>query len=181
MKNHTLSPLTEKEKKFAEQNHGLVYDFLHKHGYSIDEYYNVVITGYLKAVQIYHRREELRNKYAFPFISQQYMRAEIGNESKTQNAQKRKPVEVVISLDVDCTDEAFYKSAGRKSTEADVLDKMIYDTVLRGLSESRRKIVLLKMNGYNDKEVYSMLGIPSSTYYKEMQRIRAVVKELMFA
>jgi len=37
------------------------------------------------------------------------------------------------------------------------------------------------MNGYNDKEVYSMMGIPSSTYYKEMQRIRAIVKELMLA
>ncbi len=181
MKNHTLSTLTEQEKKFAEQNHGLVYDFLHKRGYSIEEYYNVVIPGYLKAVQIYHRREDIRNKYAFPFISQQYMRSAIGNDSMTQNAQKRKPVEVVISLDADCPDEVFYKSTGRKSAEADVLDKMLYDSVLKELSESRRKIVLLKMNGYNDKEVYSMMGIPSSTYYKEMQRIRAVVKELMFA
>ena len=109
------------------------------------------------------------------------MRSAIGNDSMTQNAQKRKPVEVIISLDVGCPDEVFYKSAGRKSAEADVLDKMLYDSVLKGLSESRRKIVLLKMNGYNDKEVYSMMGIPSSTYYKEMQRIRAVVKALMFA
>jgi len=180
MKNHTLSPLTEQEKKFAEKNHGLVYDFLHKRCYSIDEYYNVVIPGYLKAVQIYNRREDIRNKYAFPFISKQYMRAEIKDYFRIQYAQKRKPVEMIISLDADCSDEAFYKSTGRKSAEADVLEKMLYDTVLKGLSESRRKIVLLKVNGYNDKEVYTMMGIPSSTYYKEMQRIRAVVKELMF-
>lgn len=180
MKNHTLSQLTEQEKRFAEQNHGLVYDFLYKRGYSIEEYYNVVIPGYLKAVQIYHRKVDLRNKYAFPFISQQYMRAEIKDYFRTQEAQKRKPVEVVISIDVDCPDEAFYKSTGRKSAEADVLEKMLFDTVLKGLSENRRKIVLLKVNGYNDKEVYSMMGIPSSTYYKEMQRIRAIVKELMF-
>ncbi|MDR1772419.1 MAG: hypothetical protein LBS02_17565 [Hungatella sp.] len=180
MKNHTLSPLTEKEKKFAEQNHGLVYDFLHKRGYSIEEYYNVVIPGFLKAIQIYHRREDIRDKYAFPFISQQYMRAEIKDYFRIQDAKKRKPVEMAISLDADCSDEAFYKFTGRKSAEADVLEKILYDTVLRGLSESRRKIVLLKVNGYNDKEVYSMMGIPSSTYYKEMQKIRAIVKELMF-
>lgn len=180
MKNHTLSPLTETEKKFAEQNHGLVYDFLHKHGYSIEEYYNVAIFGYLKAVQIYHRRKDLQDKYAFPFIGQQYMRSEIKDYFRTQDTQKRKPVEVVVSIDADCPDEAFYKSMGRKSAEADVLDKLLYDNVLKGLSESRRKIVLLKVNGYNDKEVYSIMGIPSSTYYKEMQRIRAVIKELMF-
>lgn len=127
MKNHTLSPLTEQEKKFAEQNHDLVYNFLHKRGYSIEEYYSVVIPGYLKAVRVYHRREDIRNKYAFPFISQQYMRAEIKDYFRIQDAQKRKPVEVIISLDTDCPDEVFYKSVGRKSAEADVLDKMLYE------------------------------------------------------
>lgn len=36
-------PLTEEQRRFAEQNHNLVYKFLHQHGLSIDEYYDIVI------------------------------------------------------------------------------------------------------------------------------------------
>lgn len=67
-------PLTVKERKFAADNHNLVYSFLHRFGYSLELYYDIAIFGYLKSVQIYNRREDLKNKYTFPFISQQYMR-----------------------------------------------------------------------------------------------------------
>lgn len=43
-----LEKLTETEKKFAEENHNLVYGFLHKNGYSIESFYNIVVFGYLK-------------------------------------------------------------------------------------------------------------------------------------
>ena len=39
--------------------------------------YDIAIFGFLKAVQIYNRREDLRKKYAFPFISQQYISFQI--------------------------------------------------------------------------------------------------------
>ena len=62
---YKLEPLTDFERKFATENHNLVYDFLHRHGYSLENYYEVAIFGFLKAVQIYNRREDLRNKYSF--------------------------------------------------------------------------------------------------------------------
>lgn len=96
-----LEKLTEQEKKFAEDNHNLIYGFLHRYRYSIEEWYNVVVFGYLKAVQTYNRRKELQGKYDFPFIAWQYMRSEIGNHFKIQNSQKRKPPQSVISLDSD--------------------------------------------------------------------------------
>lgn len=36
-----LEKLTESEKKFAEENHNLVYGFLHKNGYSIESFYEL--------------------------------------------------------------------------------------------------------------------------------------------
>ena len=50
-----LEKLSVIERKFAEENHNLIYGFLHKHGYSIEDFYSIVVFGYLKAVQEYHR------------------------------------------------------------------------------------------------------------------------------
>ncbi|WP_313184741.1 hypothetical protein [Lacrimispora sp.] len=181
MKNHTLSPLTEQEKKFAEESHDLVYKLLRIYGYSIEEYYDIAIFGYLKAVQLYLRREDLRNKFKFSTICWLSMKTEIKDNFVAQNAQKRKPVETVVSLDAEYAEgDGFYNIIGGKSTEADVLEKIMIDTVLENLPEKYRKITHLKMNGYNNKEIYTAMGIPSSTYTIEMQRIRVAVKELMF-
>ncbi len=178
MKGHKLQPLRKSEKIYAEENHNLVYGFLHRYGYSIEEYYNVVIFGYLKAVQVYHRREDLQEKCDFAFISWQYMRAEIGNHFRMENSKKRKPEEKVSSLNYSDM-ENMTCSVNGKSPEADVIENLLLETVLDNLKGIQREIVRLKISGYSNKEIYMLLGIPSSTYYKELQRIRIAVEELL--
>lgn len=175
-----LEKLTESEKKFAEENHNLVYGFLHKNGYSIESFYNVVVFGYLKSVQVYHRREDLQSKYDFPFIAWQYMRSEIGNNLRMKNGQKRKPERTVISLDAEYNNiEDFYNVLGGKSAENDVMEKLLVADIMGNLTEVQRKIIQLKIDGYDNKEVYLMLEIPSSSFYKEMRRIRITVENLI--
>lgn len=175
-----LEKLTESEKKFAEENHNLVYGFLHRYKYSIGEYYNVVIFAYLKAVQMYHRRKDLQNKCDFPFISWQYMRSEVGNHFRMKNAQKRTATYGTVSFDSDNEEmENFYNIVGGKSAEDDVMEKILFTEVMENLSDKQRKIAELKIDGYNNKEIYLMLQIPSSTYYLEVQRIRATVENLI--
>ena len=43
MENNKLQPLNDVEKRMSEEHHGLVYSFLHRHGYSIEEFYNICI------------------------------------------------------------------------------------------------------------------------------------------
>ena len=77
-----LKPLTEEEKELATENHSLVYSFLHRHNYAIEDFYNVVICGYLRSVQVYNRRNDIKEKYQLAFIAEQYMRAEIANHER---------------------------------------------------------------------------------------------------
>ena len=63
MERYRLEKLTEEEKKLAEENHNLVYAYLHTYGYSVETYYNIVIFGYLKGIQVYCRRVDLQKKY----------------------------------------------------------------------------------------------------------------------
>ena len=183
MDNYKLEPLTEFERKFATENHNLVYDFLHGYGYSLENYYDVAIFGYLKAVQIYNRRGDLRSKYAFPFISQQYMRSEIGNYFRTEGAKKRRPSGIVVSLDAEYTEtENLYNcigAVGGKSPESEVMTMERVTELLKGLSHTQRKIAEMKIDGYKSKEIYSALEMKSSTYYVEVQRIKKVLAEMI--
>lgn len=179
MDNYKLEKLTDFERKFATENHNLVYDFLHRHGYSLEIYYDIAIFGYLKAVQIYNRREDLRNKYAFPFISQQYMRSELGNHCRTEDAKKRKPSGTVVSLDAEYSEtENLYNCigvAGGRSPESEVVAMEQVTELLNGLSDMQRRIAEMKIDGYNSKEIYSALEMKPSTYYVEVKRIKNVL------
>ena len=182
MENYKLHPLTDSERKFAEENHNLVYRFLHQYGYSLENYYDIAIFGFLKAVQIYSHREDLRKKYAFPFISWQYMRSEIGNHFRTESAKKRKPSGTVVSLDMeywktedfcDCIDVS-----GGKSPESEVVTMEYMTGILNSLSETQRKITEMKIDGYRSKEICSVLEMKPSVYYLEVRRIRKALKKM---
>ena len=172
MERHMIQPFTEQERKFAEENHNFIYGFLRKHGYSIEEFYNIAVFGYLKAVQVYHRKEKLNGNYNFSSIADKYMRAEISNHFKSESRKKRKPAGTIVSLDDDGMEN---NCVGGKSAEAEILDKETVKELLDKLTEVQRKIAELKMDGYSNREVYLFLEIKPSTYYKELQRIKTTL------
>lgn len=175
-----LQPLSDMEKRQAEENHGLVYSFLHRHGYPIEEFYNIAIFGYLKGIQVYNRKEDLRKKYQFAFICEQYMRAEIKDHFRVQNAQKRKPTETILSLDANHTEtESLYNLVGGKFVEDELLETELLKEICENLSEVQRNILKLKLEGYSNKEVHLSLEIPVSTYYKELDRIKVIFEGLV--
>ena len=165
------------------ENHNLVYDFLHRHGYSLENYYDVVIFGFLKAVQVYNRRKDLQEKYDFPFISQQYMRSEVGNHCRTENAKKRKPSETLVSLDAEYAETEnlynFVGVAGGKSPESEMVEMERIAEILSRLSDIQRKIAGLKVDGYSNREIISALEIKPSTYYVEVNRIKKILSDLI--
>lgn len=50
-----LRPMTKEEREFAEQHHNLVIDYLRCKRLPMNDFYDVVIFGYLSAVQQYFR------------------------------------------------------------------------------------------------------------------------------
>jgi len=59
---------------FAEQNHDLVIDYLHRKRLPMDDYYDVVIFGYLSAVQQYFRDNGVRCTAIFnPFVNRYFV------------------------------------------------------------------------------------------------------------
>lgn len=167
-----MKPLTEQEKKFSETNHNLIYGFLNKYQYSIEEFYNVAVVGYLEAVQAFHRKEKYKESTKFSSVAYKYMKSEISNHLRKEKAQKRKSLENNISLDIDTSNNFMNEpSAENKLMEAETIL-----CLMENLSELQRKIARLKVEGYTNKEVFGKLHMKQSTYYKELQRMRKLLK-----
>lgn len=179
-----LRPFTAKEKEFAEENHDIIYKFLRTHGYSIEEYYNIVVFGYLKAVQNYLSRDDLMRNYCFSVIASNCMRREIGNYVRDMNRQKRKPLESILSLDAiykeEYTDSLYNIVAGdKKSIESEFIELESMESLLNKMTVRQRNIIKLKLAGYSNKEVLEILDMVYSTYYKEIERIKTVLQCLV--
>ena len=86
-------PLTPEQGTFAAENHGLVLKFLNENHLPEDEYYDVVIFGYLKAIKEYFTRSDMC-QYSFSTIAWKEMRGALSNHRRTQ-IQKKRTAEVI--------------------------------------------------------------------------------------
>lgn len=80
--------LTERQQKFAEEHHNVLEDFLKYRGLSFDEYYDVVVFRFLRAVKQYDENAKLR-RYSFKTIAGNHMRSALGNYFAQQKRQSR--------------------------------------------------------------------------------------------
>lgn len=65
--------LTERQEQFLAEHHYLVEDFLKYRGLPMDEFYDVVIFRFMRAVKQYDERDDLK-KYKFSTIANNAMR-----------------------------------------------------------------------------------------------------------
>ena len=77
----TMKALTDEQRKFAEENHDLIYAFLKENSLPVVQYYDVVVFGYLCAVQEYCENPKLQT-FAFATLAWKRMRREVFNYRK---------------------------------------------------------------------------------------------------
>lgn len=155
--------LTEIEKQKATENHNLVFHFLSKHNLNVDEYYDVVVFGYLKAVKIYSERKELQ-KYAFSTIAYRQMNWTLKNFWKYLYRQKR--YANVYSLDA-CTENSQQHNLSIYEVQSNGVDepyhevecKMMFENAINMLNELEMETMHMKYMGYNDGEIAKAKGI----------------------
>lgn len=78
------SPLTEKEQKFATENHYLIRKYLNIRHLPFDEWYDIVIFRYLRSVKRWFAIPEL-HKHSFEIVAFYAMKSAIGHELEKQN------------------------------------------------------------------------------------------------
>lgn len=91
-----IKPLNDEEQRFAAKNHGLVFSFRWEKGLPVNEYYDIVVFGFLKAVQVYCSRKK-KSRYQFSTIAWKWMESELSRHQKYLSCPKRSAS--VVSFD----------------------------------------------------------------------------------
>lgn len=151
-----MKALTPEQQIFAAQNHETINFFLRKRRLAFDDYYDVVIFGYLDAVRAYCEYPVLRSEYTFDAVASKAMLCDLFNYWQSQYRQKRKAP--VISLDSNIP----YDGGKIPVSETiGVLDErtaaietdLIWEEIASRLSDEQVNILRMREAGYDDSEI----------------------------
>lgn len=171
-------PLTHAEKEFASDHHNLVYEFLHKHHLPIDEFYDIVIFGYLDAVRTYLSRADLQI-YAFPTLGWKLMTQSLSDFYKEQACQKRNSE--ISSLHT----KAYADNLPLEETiptTYDLMQQLEVELLLHDLakrvSKQQMEIVRLKSSGYKLQDIATRQNTSTKRIRNLLEEVRCVLAEL---
>ena len=145
-----MNPLTDEQRQLAEQNHNLVHSFLKEYNLPESQYYDIVIFGYLCAVQDYCENDSLK-KYSFTTIAWKCMKRELSHHHNYLKAKKNAYETVSLFEPV---------SKGSNKQWQDVLvsnegpfDRLNMELLLHDLATKlpRREMRIIRMKLHGDK------------------------------
>lgn len=167
-----MQKLTSDEKIFLEKHHKLVYKFLHYYNLSIDEYYDIVIFGYIRAVKKYFYKEELKN-YSFTTIAWKSMLSELSKNVEYNKRLKRNEINISLDICINEQEDVCLKDIIKQTNyniDEIICNKDICDNILSVIDDDIRTIILLKYYGYNNKDIALKCSISESKLYKIMNK-----------
>lgn len=169
---HLLDP---SQQQFAAQNHQIVDRFLSKKRLDTEEFYDVVIFGYLQAVQEYLERPEL-SSYTFSTIAWRKMNDCLIKEYMYQDCRKRSAAtslleEEYLSIDTLLPDR-MQKAAETLDNQKQLVKLLSY------ITPKEREVVQLKADGFTYREIAEKCRITvygvESRVSRMRQRLRAL-------
>ncbi len=160
-------PLNQEQRIFAEKNHNLVLQFLHRRELPIRDYYDVVVFGYLKAVRDYWTLEHLQ-AYSFSTICWRSMQQSLSNHYRSQLRKDHRLA--LVSLDELPQDlPASYDPLEQRLLMCDLS---------RMLTPKQMKIFMLRAQGYGVRKIAHDCRITMKEVQSHLDRTYTVLKEL---
>ena len=150
-----LRPMTQKERDFAEQKHDLVIDFLRYRRLPIDEFYDIVIFGYLSAVQQYFYNPPVG--VDFKVMAFRAMKDSVLREKAYNSCAKR--CGVTVNLD----DIENVLTDPKQDTERQVEDKTLLEQVISVAAPREARIITLLIDGFALHEAAQFLKMPRAS------------------
>jgi RNA polymerase sigma-70 factor (ECF subfamily) len=168
-----LHKMTKTECGFASDNYYCIEDFLRKARLDANEYYDVVILDYLKAVQNY-LNTDLKERFPFEVIAFMYMKRAVNHHYRGLKALKRNSGNGTDSsyegMEIFIGDSESFSETEFKQAVAEIMEK---------LTDEQQRIFLEKLEGYTLKEIAKNNGINIRRVYNQFGKIKEVVAVAM--
>ena len=171
-------PLTKEQQDFAAEHHGLVYKFLNDNRLPEDEFYDVVIFPYLKAVRDYFE-DDTAKTYSFAAIAKHRMRLCICDHFRAQARRKRNAEILSIHL-------GLYPDGLPLEETLPAQDNLLLEFEMHQLlhelagrvSSQQMNIVRMKGYGYGIREIASREKLPMKRIKELLEEVRVAFSEL---
>ena len=168
--------LTPEQQRFAADNHGLVYAFLNERRLSDDDFYDVVVFGYLRAVKRFFEEPSLSQKYSFSTIAWGAMRSKLFNHYKSNSRQ----VTSMVSLDafVYGDDEALSLQEVLSVPDSNTVDfetELIMLDLASRVSKREMDVIRMKKDGYGVREIAKAQRMPMKGVNELLASVRDTV------
>ena len=176
-----MMPLTEKQKRLAEANHNLVYEFLNANNLPESQYYDVIIFGYLCAAQEYCENPKLR-KYSFSTVAWKMMQREYSNHIKYLERKKRDFPTISLSELLGNSDESrSYEDV--IATENALLEDLKLNLMLHSLAsevtQRQMRIIRMKLDGYRMHDIAKEEKMTFSDINGQLDGVRNVILKII--
>lgn len=173
-------PLTLEQRLFAAEHHNLVYKFLNENHLSNDEFYDVVIFGYLRAVFRYLTEPELQ-QYSFTTIAWRRMSACISDYRRKQHRPKYDAN--IISLHTKASEYSLSLEetiAAPNPYMRQLEEQLLLHDLAKRVSRQQMNIVRLKSCGYNDRDIARSQNTTMKRVQELLEEVRSVLLEICY-
>lgn len=171
--------LTDEERKFAEENHNLIYSFLQKYNLPADDWYDVIALGYLNAVRNWFNREDL-HKYSFATIA---FKAMYGTRGTTMRGimRSRNNSVTLVSLQQPMDDEGTLTLEdviqGSMCLEDECESSVQIQLNYSKLSKTCKDILKEYAAGYSQNQIADKHHLSQAQISRKLNRIKYILKE----
>lgn len=176
----TLYPFTPEEHAFAEEYHDLVYKFLSIKKLPPVDFYDVVVFGFLEAVQTNHYHPvdpEKQNFKAFAFCC---MESALRENWRFECALKRngRPLSLDTNMDAVEGDHSFCEilSDENQDLERKIENQDLIARLLKVATPREREAIDLVCQGYEPIEVSKIMGVAPETGRRTLYQFRLKAK-----
>lgn len=172
----SMETLDQKERKFAEENHGLIYAFLNYYKLPEAEYYDICAIAYLQAVKDWHSKLELREKYRFSTIA---FRKMLSAKIKKYHADRVRDAYIAFSLnDLNAEGNEYLvqipdpHDALREAQERQDIAELLKEIML-ALTERQRSHLIKLLEGKDHREITKEDRVAVTEFWRDRKAIRA--------
>lgn len=159
--------LTDKQQKFAEENHRLIFGFLHKYSLSCDEWYGVAAIGFCKAVAHFDSERGI----AFPVFAYHVTLNDVRMEKRKSRALARNAP--VVSLQDELREGFTIEET--LAYEPCFLESFMQEDIMRfigSLKTKHRLLLALCATGKTQKEISDMVGLSQSYVSRNIKMLK---------
>lgn len=167
-----LHKLTNLQKQFSEEHIGIVYKYLHYKHLPVDEYYDIIIFGYLSAVQEYDERPEL-NAFLFTTIAWSRMQECLYHHYQYQHRSIRNAPQISLyTLAETGTSLDELIPNRKKDLQEHASDRILVMEIMNQLTETEKQLFTLKAKGLTIREIAKQFSLSPSGIQSRFGRMR---------